>query len=42
MKGLRKFDKELMFAHEQMMMQSDFEQPGIYKQMFESWGMEHS
>jgi hypothetical protein len=25
-----------------MMMQSDFEQPGIYKQMFESWGMEHS
>jgi uncharacterized protein (DUF169 family) len=42
MEGLRKFDKESMFAHEQMMMQSDFEQPEIYKQMFESWGMEHS
>jgi uncharacterized protein (DUF169 family) len=42
MEGLRKFDKESMFAYEQMMMQSDFEQPDIYKQMFESWGMEHS
>jgi len=42
MEGLRKFDKESMFAHEQMMMESDFEQPDIYKQMFESWGMEHS
>jgi uncharacterized protein (DUF169 family) len=42
MEGLRKFDKESMFAHEQMMIQSDFEQPDIYKQMFESWGMEHS
>ncbi len=42
MEGLRKFDQESMFAHEQMMMQADFEQPDIYKQMFESWGMEHS
>jgi uncharacterized protein (DUF169 family) len=42
MEGLRKFDKESMFAHEQMMMQSDFDQPDIYKEMFESWGMEHS
>jgi uncharacterized protein (DUF169 family) len=42
MEGLRKFYKESMFAHEQMMMESDFEQPDIYKKMFEAWGMEHS
>ena len=42
MEGFRTFDKESMFAHEQMMMQSDFEQPDIYKEMFEAWGMEHS
>jgi uncharacterized protein (DUF169 family) len=40
--GLRKFYKGSMFAHEQMMMDSDFEQPDIYKKMFETWGMEHS
>jgi uncharacterized protein (DUF169 family) len=40
--GLRKFYKESMFAHEQMMMDSDFPQPDLYKKMFESWGMEHS
>jgi hypothetical protein len=40
--GLRQFYKESMFAHEQMMMESDFEQPDIYKKMFETWGMEHS
>jgi uncharacterized protein (DUF169 family) len=42
MEGLRKFYKESMFAHEQMMMDSDFPQPEIYRKMFESWGMEHS
>jgi uncharacterized protein (DUF169 family) len=42
MEGLRKFYKESMFAHEQMMMESDFPQPDIYKKMFEAWGMEHS
>ena len=42
MVGLSKFYKESMFAHEQMMMESDFEQPDIYKKMFEAWGMEHS
>jgi uncharacterized protein (DUF169 family) len=42
MEGLRKFYKESMFAREQMMMESDFLQPEIYKKMFESWGMEHS
>jgi len=42
MAGLRKFYQESMFANEQMMMQSDFEQPEIYKKMFEAWGMEHS
>lgn len=42
MAGMRKFYKESMFANEQMMMESDFEQPEIYKKMFEAWGMEHS
>lgn len=42
MEDLRKFYKESMFAREQMMMESDFAQPDIYKKMFESWGMEHS
>jgi uncharacterized protein (DUF169 family) len=42
MNDLRKFYKESMFAREQMMMESDFMQPDIYKKMFESWGMEHS
>ena len=42
MEDLRKFYKESMFAREQMMMESDFLQPDIYKKMFESWGMEHS
>jgi len=42
MADLRKFYKESMFANEQMMMESDFEQPDIYKKMFEAWGMEHS
>jgi hypothetical protein len=42
MEGLSKFYKESMFAREQMMMESDFLQPEIYKKMFESWGMEHS
>jgi uncharacterized protein (DUF169 family) len=40
--GLRKFYKESMFAHEQMMMEANFPQPDIYKKMFETWGMEHS
>jgi len=42
MEGLRKFYKDSMFAHEQMMMESNFPQPDIYKKMFETWGMEHS
>jgi uncharacterized protein (DUF169 family) len=42
MEDLRKFYKESMFAREQMMMESDFLQPEIYKKMFEAWGMEHS
>ena len=42
MEDLRKFYKESMFAREQMMMESDFQQPDIYKKMFEAWGMEHS
>jgi uncharacterized protein (DUF169 family) len=42
MEGLRKFYKESMFANEQMMMESDFQQPDIYIQMFEKWGMDHS
>ena len=42
MEGLRKFYEESMFAREQMMMESDFSQPDIYKQRFEAWGMEHS
>ncbi len=42
MEGLRKFYKESMFAREQMMMESDFLQPEIYKKMFEAWGMKHS
>ncbi len=40
--GLRKFYKDSMFAHEQMMMESNFPQPDIYRKMFETWGMEHS
>lgn len=40
--GLRKFYKESMFAREQMVMESDFPQPDIYKKRFETWGMEHS
>jgi hypothetical protein len=42
MEGLRKFYKESMFAHEQMMMEANFPQPDIYKKMFPVWGMEHS
>ncbi|MBN2040505.1 MAG: DUF169 domain-containing protein [Spirochaetes bacterium] len=41
MENLEKFDKESMFAHEQMMMQADFPQPDIYKQVFKMWGMDH-
>ncbi len=42
LEGLREFYKESMFAHEQMMMDSDFPQPDIYIKMFEAWGLEHS
>ncbi len=41
MEDFKKFDKESMFAHEQMMMESDFPQPDIYKTMFKAWGMDH-
>jgi uncharacterized protein (DUF169 family) len=42
MAELRKFDKESMFAHEQMMIRPDFPQPDLYKNLFENWGMKHS
>ena len=42
MEGIRKFYKESMYAHEQMMMEADFPQPDLYKKRFEAWGMEHS
>ncbi len=41
-RGLRKFYRESMFADEQMLMQSDFSQPEIYRKLFGRWGMEHS
>ena len=37
MKGLTLFFKESMFANEQMMMESDFPQPDIYKDLFKKW-----
>jgi len=41
-KNMRQFDKnESGFAHEQMMMRSDFPQPDLYKRVFEAWGMDH-
>lgn len=39
MKGLEAFFKDSMFANEQMMMESDFSQPDIYKEIFRKWGM---
>ena len=42
MEGMQKFYKDSMFAREQMMMESDFSQPEIYRKLFEKWGMEHS
>ena len=39
MNGLRLFFKDSMFANEQMMMASDFNQPEIYKKIFREWGM---
>ena len=41
MEDFKKFDKESMYAHEQMMMKPDFPQPDLYKRIFESWGMDH-
>lgn len=41
MEGLKKFDSESMFAHEQMIMKSDFPQPDLYKRVFKAWGMDH-
>lgn len=41
MEDFKKFDKESMYAHEQMMMKADFPQPDLYKKIFESWGMDH-
>jgi len=40
MKGLDTFFKESMFANEQMMMESDFPQPDIYRKIFKEWGMD--
>jgi len=42
MEGLRTFFRESFFANEQMMMESDFSQPEIYRKLFEEWGLEHS
>ena len=40
--NLRQFGKnESGFAHEHMMMRSDFPQPDLYKRVFEVWGMDH-
>lgn len=39
MTGLGAFFKESMFANEQMMMQSDFPQPDIYREIFKKWNM---
>jgi uncharacterized protein (DUF169 family) len=38
----RKFDKDSMYAHEQMMMRPNFLQIDLYKKLFETWGMKHS
>lgn len=37
MEGLKKFFNESMFANEQMMMESDFSQPDIYRDIFKKW-----
>ncbi len=37
MEGLKKFFNESMFANEQMMMESDFPQPDIYRDIFKRW-----
>lgn len=39
MAGLNTFFSESMFAGEQMMMESDFPQPEIYRDIFKKWGM---
>ena len=41
MEGLTKFYQESMFAHEQMIMKSDFPQPDLYKKIFKAWGMDY-
>jgi hypothetical protein len=38
MKGLRKFQKESMFAREQMMLELYFPQPDIYKKCSKNGG----
>ena len=37
MSGIRTFFEESMFANEQMMMESDFPQPEIYRDIFKKW-----
>jgi uncharacterized protein (DUF169 family) len=45
MENLKKFYSESTlestFAHEQMMMKSDFPQPDLYKRFFKTWGMDY-
>ena len=45
MKDLKKFFSdptfESAFAHEQMMMRSDFPQPDLYKRFFKAWGLDY-
>ena len=45
MENLKKFYSESTFestfAHEQMMMKSDFPQPALYKRFFKTWGMDY-
>ncbi len=42
MENFRVFDKDSMYAHEQMMMRPNFPQMDLYKQIFKAWGMDHS
>jgi uncharacterized protein (DUF169 family) len=42
MEHLRRFDRDSLFAHEQMMMKPDFPHMDLYKKLFATWGMKHS
>jgi uncharacterized protein (DUF169 family) len=38
----RRFDKDSLYAHEQMMIKPNFPQIELYKTIFSGWGMDHS